>query len=81
VKIVTTLWLAAISIAAAQQPPGSSCDFDGFDVNSTLAEAAKPTTAYYGCSAGKKCLPIALKPHDPVVVNRVEGDWTCGHLD
>jgi len=45
-----------------------------------LAEVAKPTTAYYGCAVGNKCLPMALKSGDPVVISRAEGDWTCGYL-
>ncbi|HEX5227354.1 MAG TPA: hypothetical protein VFW44_06570 [Bryobacteraceae bacterium] len=38
-----------------------------------------PTTGYYGCETGK-CLPMALKPGDPVVIGRQEGAWTCGYL-
>jgi len=70
---------AGISLAGGQNVPKSSCDFDGFDVNSKLAEAAKPTTAYYGCAMGK-CLPMNLRPGDPVVINRADGDWICGYL-
>ncbi len=52
--------LAGLSIAAGQQPPKAPCIFDGFDINSKLAET--------------------IKTGDPVVVSRVEGDWTCGYL-
>lgn len=72
--------LAITSSAAGQQPPGSACEFDGFDVNAKLAEVSKPTTAYYACAVGKKCLPMALKPGDTVVISRSEADWTCGYL-
>lgn len=76
-KLIAALFLAIA--AAAQQVPKSACDFDGFDVNSQLAEVKVTTTAYYGCGTGK-CLPMTLKLDDPVVVNRAEGSWTCGYL-
>jgi len=69
-----------MSSAGGQQPPGSACDFDSFDVNSKLAEISKPSTGYYACAAGSKCLPMALKRGDTVVIARSEGDWTCGYL-
>ncbi len=74
--------LLAASIALSQpgqQPPKSDCTFDGFDINSKLAEVAKPTSAYYACGTGK-CLPMRLAAGDPVVITRTEGDWTCGYL-
>jgi hypothetical protein len=82
VRIATALWVATISVAAGQQLPTSPCDFNGFDTNSKLAEVAAPksTIAYYACAAGKKCLSMTLRPADPIVVNKVEGDWTCGYL-
>lgn len=76
-KIALLFLLAAL--AQAQQPPGSACDFNGFDVSSQLAEVKAATTAYYACATGK-CLPMRLRPDDPVVLNRTEGDWTCGYL-
>jgi len=72
--------IATVSVAVGQQPPKTPCDFDGFDTNSSLAEIKAATTAYYGCGAGPKCLPMPLSPGDPLVVNRAEGDWTCGYL-
>ena len=66
-------------VAAVAQVPKSSCDFDGFDPSAKLAEVARSTTAYYGCGTGK-CLPMALKPGDPVVIGRQEIGWTCGYL-
>jgi hypothetical protein len=77
-KFVVLVWAA--SCAAAEQAPTSACDFDGFDVKAKLAEVAKPTTAYYACEAGKKCLPMLLKAGDLVVIGRSEDDWTCGYL-
>lgn len=74
------LCAAAISRGAAGQPPASACGFDGFDVNAKLAEVARPTTAYYACDAGKKCLPMPLKAGDTAVITRVESGWTCGYL-
>jgi hypothetical protein len=78
--LAATILAATISLAAGQVLPSSSCDFDGFDTNSKLAEVSTVTTAYYSCMAGKKCLPLRLKPGDPVVVGRIEGDWNCGYL-
>jgi len=66
--------------AAGPRPPTSACDFDGFDVQAKLAEVVKPTTAYYACDAGHKCLSMLLKAGDTVVIGRSEGDWTCGYL-
>jgi hypothetical protein len=80
VRCALALWLATTSVAAGQQVPTSLCEFDGFDVRSQLAEAKIATTSFYGCTAGKNCLPSTLKPGDPLVVNRTEGDWTCGYL-
>jgi hypothetical protein len=74
---LTLLFVAAV--AAAQNVPKSPCDFDGFDIDSQLAEVAAPATAYFGCGTGK-CLPMSLKAGDPVVITRMEGDWTCGYL-
>jgi hypothetical protein len=71
--------LLVATIAPAQQFPKSACDFDGFDLNSQLAEVKAAATAYYGCATGR-CLPMLLKPGDPVVVSRAEGSWTCGYL-
>ena len=71
---------AVASSAAAGQAPTSACDFDGFDVNAKLAEVAKPTTAYYACAAGQKCLLMVLKAGDLAVIGRSEGGWTCGYL-
>ena len=45
-----------------------------------MAELSKPATAYYACQVGKKCLPMALKAGDPVVISRIEGEWICGYL-
>ena len=60
-RIGYSIFAAAIaSLAAGQQSPKTSCEFDGFDTSSKLAET--------------------LKTGDPVVVNRIEGDWTCGYL-
>ncbi|HUA18383.1 MAG TPA: hypothetical protein VMB25_06535 [Bryobacteraceae bacterium] len=63
-----------LCIVAFGQPPKSPCDFDGFDINAKLAEVKTATTGYY------QSLAMKLKPGDTVVVNRVEGDWTCGYL-
>ncbi len=71
---------AATCTAAGQQVPTFACEFDGFDVNAKLAEIAKPTTAYYACAVGRKCLPMLLKAGDLVVIGRSEGGWTCGYL-
>jgi hypothetical protein len=71
--------LLVATAAAAQNVPKSACDFDGFDVNSRLAEVAAPATAYYGCGTGK-CLPMPLKAGDPMVISRADGAWTCGYL-
>src|SRR5579884_3267914 len=74
--------LAAIflaTLATAQSVPKSACDFDGFNIDSQLAEVKAASTAYYACATGK-CLPMRLRPGDPVVMNRSEGDWTCGYL-
>jgi hypothetical protein len=83
VRFSIVLWFAAgaaiLAAQSVQQPPKSDCAFDGFDVNSNLAEVAKPTTAYYGCGTGK-CLPMRLAVGDPVVVTRTEAGWTCGYL-
>ena len=70
---------ACAAVASAQQPPSSPCEFSGFDVSARLAEVAKPTTAYYACGAGKKCLTMQLRPSDTVVISRSEGEWTCGY--
>lgn len=75
---IAGLFLLA-GLAQAQRPPASACDFDGFDISSHLAEVSVATTAYYGCATGK-CLPMRLRAGDPVVLNRTEGDWTCGYL-
>lgn len=72
------IWFLTV-VAAFAQVPKSSCDFDGFDPSAKLAEVQTATTAYYGCGTGK-CLPMALKPGDPVVITRAEGAWTCGYL-
>lgn len=66
-------------VAAVAQVPKSSCDFDGFDPASKLAEVQTATTSYYACGTGK-CLPMALRPGDPVVIAHEEGVWTCGYL-
>jgi hypothetical protein len=71
---------AAALFGAGPQPPASACDFDGFDVNARLAEVSRPSTGYYGCAAGRKCIPMTLAPGDTVVIARPEGDWTCGYL-
>lgn len=69
------LAIFCLSIAAlGQQPPKSPCDFDGFDTNSKLAEVKTAATGYY------QSLTMKLQPGDTVVVNRLEGDWTCGYL-
>lgn len=73
------LWLATISAAAAQQHPTLPCEFDGFHLDSKMAEVKVATTGYYACATGK-CLPMTLKPGDPVVIARAEGAWTCGYL-
>ena len=75
--LLVTLCLSSV---AGAHPPTSACDFDGFDMNAKLAEVGKRTTAYYGCAAGKNCLPMVLQPSDTVVVSRSEGDWACGYL-
>jgi hypothetical protein len=67
-------------MASGEQPPKTPCDFDGFDTSSKLDEVKTTTTAYFGCGIDSKCLPTKLKPGDTVVVNRAEGDWTCGYL-
>jgi hypothetical protein len=77
VKFAAALFLA--TVASAQQVPKSACDFDGFDINSQLAEVKAAATAYYGCGTGK-CISMTLKPGDPVVISRTEGPWTCGYL-
>ena len=59
-RISCLIFAAITSVAAAQQPPKTPCDFDGFDTKAKLAEA--------------------IKSGYPVVVTRVEGDWTCGYL-
>ena len=66
-------WFLVV-VALGQQPPKSACDFDGFDTNAKLAEVKTAATGYY------QSLSMKLKPGDTVVVNRVEGDWTCGYL-
>jgi len=71
---------ACATVAHAQQPPQSACDFDGFDVSAKLAEVVRPATAYYACGAGKKCLTLQLRPSDTVVIGRPEGEWTCGYV-
>lgn len=78
-RLALVFCLTAVSIATGQSVPKSSCDFDGFDINAKPAEAKAATTAYFGCGTGK-CLPMHLKPSDPVVISRAEGDWTCGYL-
>jgi len=60
VKLTIALWITTLSVAVGQQHPASPCAFDGFDINSKLAEN--------------------IRTGDPVVVSRVEGDWTCGYL-
>ena len=40
-KVALALWIASLSVATAQQPPASPCEFDGFDMNSKLAEMIK----------------------------------------
>jgi hypothetical protein len=80
VRAAAAIWIATVSVAVAQQPPKTPCNFDGFDTNSGLAEIKAATTAYYGCGAGANCLPMSLRPGDPIVVNRAEGHWTCGYL-
>ena len=65
--------------AAAQQVPKSACDFDGFKIDSPLVQVKAATTAYYACATGK-CLPMRLRPGDPAVISRSEGDWTCGYF-
>jgi len=71
--------LLLTGFAAAQPVPTSACDFDGFNIDAQLAEVKAASPAYYGCATGK-CLPMRLRPGDPVVMNRSEGDWTCGYL-
>ena len=76
------IWVAAISVVAGQDRPKALCDFDGFGTNPNLAEVstARSTKGYYGCSSGNDCLATTLAPGDPVLVYRVEGEWTCGYL-
>lgn len=74
------LLFMATALAKSQQLPQSACDFDGYNVNSNLAETKTATTAYYACAADGHCTPMRLWPGDPVVVTRAEGDWTCGYL-
>jgi hypothetical protein len=52
-----------------------------FSTDPNLAEVAAPKsiTAFGACGPGKDC-PMTLQPGDPVVVNRVEGGWTCGYF-
>jgi len=73
---------AILAVAGSEQPPRTTCDFDGFPPNSKLAEVltAKSVIAYYGCVANGKCLSMNLTPGSPVVVYRIEGDWICGHF-
>jgi len=67
--------ISLLGFTAFGQPPRKpACDFDGFDTNSKLAEVKTATTGYY------QSIPMKLKPGDTVVVNRVDGDWTCGYL-
>ena len=78
----TAIWVTAISAVAGQDRPSTACGFDGFGTNPRLAEVAttRSTKGYYGCSSGNDCLATTLAPGDPVLVYRVEGDWTCGYL-
>jgi len=41
VRLAIALWIATLSVAVGQQLPTSPCDFDGFDINSKLAETIK----------------------------------------
>ncbi len=63
------------------QPPTTPCAFNGSFTDVKLAEVAtaKSVTAYGVCGPGKDC-PMTLQPGDPVVMNRAEGDWTCGYF-
>lgn len=74
--------LMTAAMLAAQERPPRLCEFDGFATSSKIAEvsAEKTTTAYFGCQSPGNCLPTALKPGDPVLVYKVDGDWTCGYL-
>ncbi len=69
-------------MASGQDRPGTACNFDGFEADLKLAEVSTPrsTKGYYGCSSGNDCLATTLEPGDPVLVYRVERDWTCGYL-
>lgn len=79
-KLMLLLLLYGLAgLAAPVPPPASPCDFDGFDTHAKMAEMKTSGTAYYACAAGK-CLPMPMKPGDPVVIARSEAGWTCGYL-
>jgi hypothetical protein len=75
------IWVTTVPVCAGQGAPRELCSSDDSGTTPKLAEiaAAQPTTAYYFCSPGTDCLSATLAPGDPILVWKVEGDWTCGY--
>jgi hypothetical protein len=66
---------------ASGQPSELPCVSKGFSTNSKLEEVrpGKSITTNNFCGTSQTC-SMTLKPGDPIVVDRVEGDWTCGYF-
>jgi len=81
--VVAAINAAAILLAACQfgaaQPSQLPCVSKGFSTNSKLetVRGGKSITANYFCGTRATC-SMTLKPGDPILVDRVAGDWTCG---
>jgi hypothetical protein len=76
------VWLSLVVClgAAAQERPQKLCSFDGFSADPKLAEVTKATVGYFGCAAGKDCMPTKLAAGDAVTPYHTDGDWTCAYL-
>lgn len=73
--LLTTCW------AASGQPSKTPCADPKSFTNLPLAEVTgeRSINAFYFCGLNTNC-PMTLERGNPIVVNRVEGDWTCGYF-
>ena len=79
---VVAICIATTPAIAEQDRPNMVCALGGFSANPRLAKVASAMqrTGYSGCSSEENCVPTALHPGDLILVNRTQGDWTCGYL-
>jgi hypothetical protein len=82
---IIILLLSLSGSAFAQAKPMGNCPFvgfrDGSDKQPNLAEVATsmPALTWMACDSPKGCVSLKVEPGSPVLVYKIEGQWTCGY--